>query len=1357
MKYLIGCILFISMGMGSDVAFSYQSNNTPINWDNLPGSYSVQNYTVQDGLPINSVNYISSSQAGYLYLATNDGLARFDGQSFKVYNTFNTPALRSNRIAWVGAFADELWLSDDQRNVYRLRDGEMLCMQDLEGMEQVEGYKIARYDDSTILLTTNAGFFKVKTSVFEFTRFEDPRTFVHFNNSFSFGRDSVYFIDDVGLHRIENEKVKLLYDANDFTIPLASIFNLVPGKSGEMWLLSDGGWLTKIEPNFKPVSFFLEENIEFRDAIEGSENTLLLSTNKGYFAFDQTRYQFNATEQISDSEPYFEDNAWNSGGEERITVFDNTIFINSQKVLTPDRPISYLMKDGEGSIWVATNGGGAYQILKNKLITLGKDVHPALENIYGLNEYSGTIWLAAFDNYMFSIRENNLRHWNAQTAGFTQPFFRTIEITGKGEVYAGNFDLWKKVGDSWEKTDYLGNQGLVNVLFEDSNQRLWIGTDVGLSVLERGNFRSFIDAVSTQIGSVQSITELADGTLLFATKDKGVAILSSSSVFDFINTEQGMSSNIVRDVMMTGSDTLWVATEDKGLNRVLLKQNRSVSEIKTLTTNDGLKDNSLHRLILDDYGFVWINSNRGIMRIPYKNMNAYLDGEAKLQVQYFSESDGLTNIEGNGGTQKAGFITSDGKLLLPNQGGLVYTRPEWHLESENSYPYPILIEEVRVADSILNYHQGSDIILPKGVRELSIDFTLPSFTAEEKLQFEYKLEDVNTDWVMVGNERSAIFSNLPSGTHNLQIRGQIQGLTSSSTIATAIVVPALFYETMLFAFLLIIGLIGAFFGLLKIAMAQSDKREEKLNSLVAERTEEAVREKEKTEQALQQLEELSESKSRFFTNFTHELRTPLTLILNPLDDIIQKKEVSIIDNNQSLLLVQRNAKRLKKLVNTLLDVSKLNSNELNIIFKPVRVVEITAQIAAQFEHELAKKSISFSIESKNNDAILYLDVNAWDHICTNLISNAIKFTDIGGSIHVQLVKQNNSVAISFQDTGMGIPESELAHIFDIYYQGDSQITRAGGTGIGLTLVKGFVEKMKGSITVTSTVGKGTRFEIIFPIGNAHLSEADVIEEETIEHIAAYEQVFQSPTVNESAIKKEKLRRIVLVEDNEDMREYISNVISSEYEVKTASNGKEGLTLIKSFSPELIVSDIMMPEMDGIEMMKHIRKVKGYEHIPFVFLTAKDSAADIQKGLNLGADVYLTKPVENNDLMLQIKVLLRRESKVMESGLENVEHPLVGQVTSVIARHLGNPDLSIELLAEALAMSESTLYRKWRKVSDVTINKTIAKLRFEEAMKLIQEEGLSISEAAFAVGFRHSSYFSSAFKKEYGVSPQEYFK
>lgn len=1359
-KSFSAVIVFILLSLNAEFALSFQVQAVDFDWENPKGKYSVRNYQVKDGLPLNSVNYVAHEPGGYLYAATNDGLARFDGNQFVVYSTFNSPTLRSNRIAWVSALNGETWFRDDSRFLYRIKNGKIECMQDIPGLEHVRAYKVEPRSATEILITTDHGFFIKKGEEFAFRQFLDERTQQHFENTFSFGEKRDFFITEKGLYQLRDEVPRLLLESSKLTAGVENIFNMIQTKNGELWLLGYNNTLTKITQDYSVETFSIngKPNAEFRDLIERSETELVASTNLGYFKFDRTTNEFSATEFTSENEPYFEDNAWNVVQDHLITVFKNTVFIDGSEVLTSTRQITFLTTDSEGNIWVATNGAGLFQIVENTWISIGRNEHPQLQNIYGVVESNDGIYSAAFENYMFKITEDKIIPLNRETAGFTNGYFRSVIQTANGEILAGSYDLWEEKEGVWKLNDsFREDNQLINSLFEDAGNTKWVGTDQGLYILEGESKSTFYDLENQTITRIVTIKQTSDGTLFFTTIGQGIAMLDKQGVFQFLNTDNGLFSNLVRDVHISSTlDTLWVAYEDKGLSRVIVDENRTPTSVHTVTTNDGLSDNSLHRIIEDEFGYFWINSNQGIMRISKNSLNLYLDGDAeRLLMEIFGEQDGLLDIEGNGGTQHAGILTTDGKLLFANQAGLMYTRPEWFVEEERlSIPAPI-IEDIQLTDSTFFFPSAEKLTLPVSNREAVIHFSVPTFTSPEKLEIDYRIKDINATWQKAGSERVANYSNLPAGEHLFEIRVRHNGEEDVAQSQILLVVPPLFRETGFFYALLVLG-IGLLFAIgAQLVLTEAWKREQRLNDLVEIRTQDVIAEKEKTEQALKQLKSLSESKTRFFTNFTHELRTPLTLILNPLDDILTGERVNSASREQSLKLIKRNARRLKELVNTLLDVSKLSSDELKLNYQPVNIIEITRQITSQFEHEFKRKHIDLRIASTAKSAVLYVDVNAWDHICTNLIGNALKFTKSGGIIRIIIEPRETQTVISFTDTGIGIPESELPFIFDSYYQGDSTTNRTGGTGIGLTLVKGFVEQMKGAIDVSSTQNFGTTFSLTFPQGKAHLDDFSIISDEVLSslNVETEQEITEEHTMSARIYNAPK---VLLVEDNTDMREYIGNVIGTKYQLQTAVNGKEGLEAIKEYKPEIIVSDIMMPEMDGIEMMREIRKIEAYKNIPFIFLTAKDSASDIEKGLNLGADIYLTKPIENNVLLLQIKVLLRRETSLQIDEQASTRSILVEKVTAVIKRHLGNPDLSVDLIADAMNMSATSLYRKWKAESDITINKTIIKLRFEEAVKLVHEERLTISEAAYSVGFRHLSYFSRAFKKEYGVSPQDFF-
>lgn len=1350
--------------------YAFQGNSIPFNWDELSREYQVRNFTDKDGLPLNSINYLVHHTDGYVYLATNDGLARFDGSQFTTFNTANSSKMRSNRIAWVGSGANnDLWFSDVSENLYRFKGGEVEWFQGDELYKNLKVKKVEVLKNQKILLTTDQGLLIQENQELMFNPFEDERTQEPFFNSFVLDGETIYFLQEKGFFSIKDGIVSELIDEKELLIPIDEIFNMIITKDYVKWFLGEKGQLLEIDTKGRQklhVSAILGEAYIW-DAKEISQEELILSTNKGYISFDRARGIFvDKGRMVGIEEQYFEDNGWAQVNDRIITKIGNSVYINDEKILETKKYIPFLTVDNDGSIWVATNGEGAYQIVKKKIINIGEEAYPGLVNVYGLTEDNGNIWAASFENNIFRISNTEITNWDRDNSRLDYIYYRSVYKANKGAVFAGNFDIWRYENNRWALYPANQSTGQVNVFFEDSKNRFWIGKDDGLYQVIGFSTIKFSDVNGLEIEKVTGIQELENRDLAILTVKDGIVILNESNTFSFLDIEDGLTSNLIRDLYVASRDTFWIVTEDKGLNRVILKPNYEVEEVKKISMNDGLIDNSLHRLIRDQFGYFWINSNKGIMRIKESLANDFLDGQiSELQVQSFGEEDGLVSREGNGGVQHAGILTQDGKLLLPNQAGIVYTKPEWHLEKGKVLGQPT-IETIFYEDTSEFFFDRSEIALPLRARDIQVKFSLPTFVTPDKLILEYKMEGVNADWQKVGSERLAVLTNLSSGEYTFAMRGKIAGHERFSEKEITIIVPPVFYETVWFLTVLLIVFSLLIYLGIRFLLHQSKKRETRLNSLVEERTFELIQEKEKTELALQQVQKLDESKSRFFTNFTHELRTPLALILNPLDDMLEEDgtQVSDIKSRSSLTLMKRNATRLKELINQLLDVSKLNSGELTFVFEPVDLLRLTERAASQFEDVFAKKEITFKITGDIELEHIYVDKNAWEHICTNLLSNALKFTPKKGGIYIKIEGEVDEVLVRVYDTGLGISKKDIPYIFDTYYQGDTSISRAGGTGIGLALVKGLVDKMSGSIAVESEEGIGTQFIIGLKKGKDHISPKDRISTQSTIRTpleAKEEQMVLSNESNlSSSVKSLFTQKVLLVEDNDDFRAYLSRVIGEAYEVQVARNGAEGLELLKIFNPNIVVSDIMMPEMDGYEMMKKIREMEAYKKIPFIFLSAKNSAVDIETGLNVGADIYLPKPVQNKVLLTQIKVLLRREDtllKVEEKESSTSLTSIAIEVHEIIQRHLGNPELNVELIARALSMSSPSLYRNWKKGNKESINHTITRLRFEEALKLIEEEGLSISEASYAVGYNHLSYFSKAFKKVYKVSPQEYVK
>ncbi|MDZ7717558.1 MAG: hybrid sensor histidine kinase/response regulator transcription factor [Balneolaceae bacterium] len=614
----------------------------------------------------------------------------------------------------------------------------------------------------------------------------------------------------------------------------------------------------------------------------------------------------------------------------------------------------------------------------------------------------------------------------------------------------------------------------------------------------------------------------------------------------------------------------------------------------------------------------------------------------------------------------------------------------------------------------------------------------------ERTIFRYKLDDVQSEWEISNDIREAAFTNVPPGWHTFHLEAyQPNEQEEIKTATIDIFIPYYFYETNWFYGIMILLGLCSMYGGIRYRTRLLKRRERELQTRVSQQT--------------QELQEAAEQKSRFFSGITHELKTPLSLIASPLDDLLEDGiELSEKNTKERLQLMKRNSDRLQNLVDQILGVSKLNADKLSLTFKPVDIAELTGQLLGQFQSSLDQKEITLSFESDKIDEKIYLDTDAWERIIINLMSNAIKFSPRKSTIQVNLSNLGDSVALRIKDEGVGIDKEEAEKVFDYLYQAEGAYS-AEGTGIGLYLVKGLVDRMGGEVRVVSNKGEGAEFIVTMKKGYSHLRDSD-----TIIHFPVSRPVEQKKketdkdlSINQHGISSKK-EHLLLVEDNDDFRNYLQSVLSEEYQVTVAREGTEALELLQEEKVDLVISDVMMPKMNGLEFVNNLRKQEEYKKLPVIFLSAKNLDTDKEAGLSSGADVYLTKPIKSKLLLSQIEAVLRRESILKGNQLheEDGEDELVKEVREIVYRQLANQALSVELLADALFVSRSKLYADWKEVCDTSLNAFIKKLRLDEARKLIKEQNFSVQEAATAVGFPDPNYFSTSFKKEFGVSPSE---
>ena len=525
-----------------------------------------------------------------------------------------------------------------------------------------------------------------------------------------------------------------------------------------------------------------------------------------------------------------------------------------------------------------------------------------------------------------------------------------------------------------------------------------------------------------------------------------------------------------------------------------------------------------------------------------------------------------------------------------------------------------------------------------------------------------------------------------------------------------------------------------------------------------------------SQEQTKKLEEIDQIKSRFFSNISHEFRTPLTLILGPIEKLIS--EFPNADIQKQAGLVKRNANRLLVLINELLDLSKLEAGKLKLKASKANIVSFIKGITMSFESVAERIDIRLKVKSASDEFELYFDKEKMTKIMTNLLSNAFKFTPEGGNITVTILESNhNSVAIKVKDSGVGISEEELPKLFDRFYQVDSSQTRGHeGTGIGLALTKELVELHSGKISVNSKLSERTEFIIELPLGRSHLKDKEIVnfEDTEVDDIIVDNEEFIPTTVeevNDTEVIGKNKNILLVVEDNADVREYIKDSLGNDFQIEEASNGEQGVRKAKSFIPDLIISDIMMPKMDGNELTRILKNDEKTSHIPIILLTAKSEQESKLEGLAIGADDYLTKPFDTKELYTRIKNLVNTRRKLQEKfgngeyvpkpcnkKLSNLEDQFMCKVLEVIEGHISEDEFSIEQFGKEVGMSRVQLHRKLKALSGKSASHYLRSVRLSKAKQMIEEEKGNISEIAYSVGFSSPAYFTHCFKDEFGFPP-----
>lgn len=1353
-------------------------------------SVEFSHLTINDGLSQNAVHSIAQDKKGFMWFGTKDGLNRYDGQSFKVFrhnpddsttiSDNNILALHLDRRGWLWAGTQQGGLNyyKPEKNTFSKLDHLSV---DSGQIIRDQIYVVKEDQQGNIWVGTRMnGLFLIKRnsetgtpeSVTNFRHQKGKPGSLFDNQIFDILIDEegdVWIGTDRAVSRylpesqaFEHFEISLQFHIeNDYQF-YYSISSLYPAPNGKLWLGTSEG-LMLFNKSTGETELFPQRNESgqpfyrrIRKITEDKQGNLWLATPHGLGIFNPVTSEYR----------YYESDPFDA----------STISYHS---------ITSMYKSRNDIMWLGTAGMGIdiYNPNSSRFSTFkGIDFRPDLSSFSirdVLEDRSGNVWMVTQKLYQWNRADHTLDEMNDlfvpdNLENETIEIWNLIEDK-QGVYWAASTDgLLSRKPKSGQVTFYEFSPDITNGLpqrevyyvFEDRKGEIWVITENYLCHLlepENGVFRSYrfnpSDSVREQIRP--AITEDQSGNFWIGTS---IGLLyfnrDSESFVQYVHDPEdptSLSHNLIKSILPDPEQPdrfLWVGTAG-GLNQFDI-------ELETFTrfgTDDGLPNNVIYGILPDDRGNLWVSTNHGL--------STFNPGE--MHFRNYDVQDGLQSNEFNTG---AYFRSQSGELFFGGINGLNHFYPKQITDNPN--PPEIVLTGFSIDGREITHQNSPGIVdapIPstQNIRVshnedvLTFQFAALDFSAPGKNQYAYKMEGLSENWVESGNHSSAVFTNLRHGEYTLRIKASNNdGIWNEAGISIGLIVtPPWWHTWWAYAGYGLLFFIG-FYSLRRYEL----NRYQLKTQLELERVQ------------TESLRKLDHLKSQFFANISHEFRTPLTLILGQIETVLTSK----IDRNEKrkLEMATKNANRLLSLINQLLDLSKLESGKMEINSEQHNIVSFLKSLLYSFETLAESKEIELYFQSESESIPVRFDADKLEQVFVNLITNAFKFTEPGGQVSLSVSKnEKHTIEIRVKDTGIGIPENHLNNIFDRFYQVDSSTTRIHeGSGIGLALVYEFIKLHNGDIEAEShtpdagdSLQSGTEFIIHLPIGKI-TNKADFGEnafklsqdEPGIDPVSAVSK-HHDLKLYSSSMDKELL---LIVEDNAEVREFIREQLQDDYRILEAENGSQGLEFSLKEIPDLIISDLMMPQMDGEEFCLSIRNDEKTSHIPIIMLTARAGLENKLRGLESGIDAYLTKPFKVKELQLRVRKLIEQREKLRkqfsESGListsnvtDNSEKEFLEKAISVVEENFTNNQFKVNHLAGNLNMSPSQLNRKLTALVDKSAVQFMISVRLQHAANLLQGSDKTVAEISYEIGYNDQAYFTRAFKKQFGISPTEYRK
>ncbi len=1367
--------------------------------------YDFKYYKVSDditSLKDNRVVDVLADSDGIIWIVTKSGIQLLNtiSDSFVEINNSEVNDLLNKEIVQILEFNSSVWIATLNDGIYELASS--------KGNLNIKNHYVLKEKDaliSSLILGDDKNIY-VGTN-------KDVYVYSDEDNSFDLIEQNPYISYDVqvlyqkgkylwigtsnGLFRYEIKSKNIVwydYDALiENTIPHSHITSLIMDAKGNLLVGTLGGLCVynSENDNFNELSLFPSRDGKLHDVFVSelytdSNGNVWVGTEKTgvvhYNVFNKKFYSFK------------------EGGKCKPLCYNiiNSIYASDENL--------YVGTAGDGLYGynIKSEKIKHYQVQPDKLNSLKSNFIAAVIQDRIGNLWVGT-WGMGVQKIMYKDGKESFVSYSEED-GLPDNFTSCFYITSKGELIVGTrgglavFDEKKDVfipvdisflnsSSKWE----------VGCLLEDDEENLWIGTTSGLH-----RFKASL--ISPQRSQK----------------------LSKYDVITFKKTKQegSLPNNYITSLEKDTKGNVWIGTYGNGIAKCI-KRSDGAYLFKNYTEEDGLANNVVYQLLSDSNNDLWISTENGLSHFKVDDplfVNYYKKDGLRNNQYYWSAS--YKAPSGKlyfGGLNGLNFFNPDSIISYPIGSKTFITK--LNVVNKVVNPGEIRHGKVSLTKAVFT---ADTINLSYKDNVFNFEFSALPYHLATKIKYEYQLEGVDQDWVRVSSDRRiASYTNLNGGNYLFKVRStNIDGAWNKEYSSVLLIVDPPYWKASWFKIILLLTLVLLVSGYIKYKSFRITEQKKRLEKIVKERTDEIkikndqleqnskiliARNKElaqrqdeieKQKDLLEQqnkeiisqrdqlivlneeVETIHQRRMQFFTNISHEFRTPLTLIISPIEKMLSDNFIFSKDNvKHTISYIKRNAERLLMLTNEILTFRKFEAGKLNVSLLQGNMAALIQGIADAFKTLTEHKNITFNIAVDFNLENVWYDKAKLENILFNLLSNAIKYTPEKGQVSLTATKIFNAenkanVLINIQDNGIGISENAQSKVFDRFYRDDSsQDNSSYGTGIGLALTKQMVEVLNGKITLESELNKGSSFKVILPLEKEDFPTHDVKSKDTEDQLSLEERVMLmsdidvvgSDHIQPLNNKSDEFKRILVVEDNNDLRDFLAESLSVNYKVSVAENGEVGYELACENDFDIIISDVMMPKINGLELCKMLKNNIQTSHIPVILLTAKNQEEDYIEGLQCGADDYISKPFNLNVLQAKICSIIENREKLIQRFQkveEEIEEPVVSaisvldeefmnKVNQVIEEFYTDSTFDIDTFSSKLYVSRSLLYKKLKALTDVSPNEYITIYRLKKSITLLKSKKHQVSEVAFMVGFNDPKYFSRVFKKYYNCSPSTY--